>query len=299
MEILISDFGEELLRVQIKECRQTLTELSLSNFAYWKENEVNPNYNFYFDLVCRQAVAPNMFNGKHMICQNLLPRDLAVRTKAPNEIKEFIENNESSSMFELIRDANDLKYTGISMMTQDLDSEHVGSAITSNTTQSLCWKGTCSTSIVGAKNVTNEERLPTTGVEENTENNLNSCVISICPRQDEYNLQLTEMEEYIIDLPDIPNEMPQPSYSSTPTHILPLRGLNEAQKKRIILNICGTKFESCVQTLQNDPSYLLSRMFAPDSPLQPYIQEPHPSYFLDRSTTFCPYIELFEVQLLL
>lgn len=123
MEIVISDFGAELLRVHIRECRQTLTELSLSKFAYWKENEVNPNYNFYFDLVfklllgfkCyrsgvrqnnsnymlvgRQAVAPNMFNGKHMICQNLLPRDLAVRTKAPNEIKEFIENNESSSMF--------------------------------------------------------------------------------------------------------------------------------------------------------------------------------------------------------
>ncbi|CAG2213864.1 unnamed protein product [Mytilus edulis] len=115
MEILISDFGEELLRVHIKECRQTLTELSLSNFAYWKENIGNSNYNFYFDLVfklllgfkCyrsgvrqnnsnymlvgRQAVAPNMFNGKHMICQNLLPRDLAVRTKAPNEIKSLLK----------------------------------------------------------------------------------------------------------------------------------------------------------------------------------------------------------------
>lgn len=53
MEIVISDFGAELLRVHIKECRQTLTELSLSNFAYWKENEVNPNYNFYFDLVLK------------------------------------------------------------------------------------------------------------------------------------------------------------------------------------------------------------------------------------------------------
>ncbi|CAG2203682.1 unnamed protein product [Mytilus edulis] len=95
--------------------------------------------------------------------------------------------------------------------------------------------------------------------------------------QEEYNLQFTETEEYII--PDIPNEMLQPSYSPTPTHILILRGLNEAQKKRITLNIDGTKFESCAQTLQNDPSSLLSRMLAPDSPFQPYIQEPLPSYF--------------------
>lgn len=71
-----------------------------TNFTKWKENVVNPNYHFYFDLVfklllglkCyrngvrqnnsnymlagRQAVAPIMFNGKHMIYQNLLLRDM-------------------------------------------------------------------------------------------------------------------------------------------------------------------------------------------------------------------------------
>ncbi|CAG2211132.1 unnamed protein product [Mytilus edulis] len=138
-----------------------------------------------------------------------------------------------------------------------------------------------STSIYNETTITNENVIINDNFSEETaDNHLNSCVISICPRQEEYNLQFTETEEYII--PDIPNEMLQPSYSPTPTHILLLRGLNEAQKKRITLNIGGTKFESCAQTLQNDPSSLLSRMLAPDSPFQPYIQEPLPSYFLDR-----------------
>ncbi|CAC5409374.1 unnamed protein product [Mytilus coruscus] len=140
-----------------------------------------------------------------------------------------------------------------------------------------------STSVFDETTITNENVVINDNFsEENTENNLNSCVISICPRQEEYNLQLTETEEYIIELPDIPNETPPPSYSPTPTHILLLRGLNEAHRKRIILNIGGTKFESFVQNFQNDPSSLLSRMLAPDSPFQLYIQEPHPSYFLDR-----------------
>ncbi|XP_063400908.1 uncharacterized protein LOC134685257 [Mytilus trossulus] len=137
-----------------------------------------------------------------------------------------------------------------------------------------------STSIFNETTITNENVIINDNFSEETaENHLNSCVISICPRQDEYNLHFTETEEYII--PDVPNEI-QPSYNPTPTHILLLRGLNEAQQRRITLNIGGTKFESCAQTLQNDPSSLLSRMLAPDSPFQPYIQEPLPSYFLDR-----------------
>ena len=49
-------------------------------------------------------------------------------------------------------------------------------------------------------------------------------------------------------------------YEPTPKHILQLKTMAECQKSRIILNVGGSRFETCVPTLQSDPLSILSYM---------------------------------------
>ena len=83
-------------------------------------------------------------------------------------------------------------------------------------------------------------------------------------------------EEYTVE------ETSEKIYTPTPNHILLLQSWMDCQNKRILLNIGGTKFETCVQTLQNDPSSMLSLMLLPDSPFKPYNTENLYTYFIDR-----------------
>ena len=121
LRIVIAALGAELFRVYVINCKKSLKTPSSVHFAQWKKNVVNPNFNFYYDLVfkllvglkcfrCgirqnntnymlagRQTVAPIMYTGRHTIYQNLLLNDRTVRTAAPSEVRDFITNNESYS----------------------------------------------------------------------------------------------------------------------------------------------------------------------------------------------------------
>jgi len=72
------------------------------------------------------------------------------------------------------------------------------------------------------------------------------------------------------------------TYEPTPKHILQLKSMAECQKSRIILNVGGSRFETCVPTLQSDPSSILSYMVLKDSPMKPYSVDNIYTYFLDR-----------------
>ncbi|CAC5421301.1 unnamed protein product [Mytilus coruscus] len=56
------------------------------------------------------------------------------------------------------------------------------------------------------------------------------------------------------------------SYIPTPKNTLQLKAMADCQKSRIILNVRGSRFETCVPTLQQDPSAILSYMILKDSP---------------------------------
>jgi hypothetical protein len=71
-------------------------------------------------------------------------------------------------------------------------------------------------------------------------------------------------------------------YEPTPKHILQLKTMAECQKSRIILNVGGSRFETCVPTLQSDPSSILSYMVLKESPMKPYSVDNIYTYFLDR-----------------
>lgn len=81
---------------------------------------------------------------------------------------------------------------------------------------------------------------------------------------------------------DTSKSVEETTYTPTPKHILQLKAMAESQKSRIILNVGGSKFETCVPTLQGDPSSILSYMLLPDSPLKPYNVDNIYTYFLDR-----------------
>ncbi|XP_069125577.1 BTB/POZ domain-containing protein KCTD5-like [Argopecten irradians] len=58
--------------------------------------------------------------------------------------------------------------------------------------------------------------------------------------------------------------------------------MTEMQNKRISINVGGTKYETTIQTLNNDPAGLLSRMISADSPMKPYEVDNLYTYFIDR-----------------
>ena len=121
--IVFHAFSLELMRICVKSCRDRNAEPSVPDLVTWGKNDVvNPNYNFYYDLIfnmflgikCfrsgvrknnsrfmlagRQVVAPLMYIGKHRIYQTLIARDLQNRASAPKEVSEYMEKNESYSV---------------------------------------------------------------------------------------------------------------------------------------------------------------------------------------------------------
>ena len=72
------------------------------------------------------------------------------------------------------------------------------------------------------------------------------------------------------------------TYEPTPKHSLQLKTMAECQKSRNILNVGGSRFETCVPTLQSDPSSILSYMVLKESPMKPYNVDNIHTYFLDR-----------------
>ena len=72
------------------------------------------------------------------------------------------------------------------------------------------------------------------------------------------------------------------NYEPTPKHIWQLKTMAEYQKSRIILNVNGSRFETCVPTLQSDPSSILSYMVLKEQPMKPYSVDNIYTYLLDR-----------------
>ena len=69
--------------------------------------------------------------------------------------------------------------------------------------------------------------------------------------EEETFISLFSTDEYVINSDEITGET---NYEPTPKHILQLKTMAECQKSRIILNVGGSRVETCVPTLQSDPS---------------------------------------------
>lgn len=73
-----------------------------------------------------------------------------------------------------------------------------------------------------------------------------------------------------------------PSYVPTPKMDDKLKKINESQKKRIILNVEGRKFETAVSTLMAIPQSMLAKMISPGG-VKSYSVDNVYTYFLDRN----------------
>ena len=94
---VFDEFAKELIYVFLQCCEYENLEPTIENFVFWRNQRVvNPNFNFYYDLMfkiflglkCyhagirhnnsqhamagRQAIAPFMFIGNHLIYQTIL-----------------------------------------------------------------------------------------------------------------------------------------------------------------------------------------------------------------------------------
>ena len=92
-------------------------------------------------------------------------------------------------------------------------------------------------------------------------------------------LYLLPMSIHLYQTEEIAGES---TYEPTPKHSLQLKTMAECQKSRNILNVGGSRFETCVPTLQSDPSSILSYMVLKESPMKPYNVDNIHTYFLDR-----------------
>lgn len=115
--------------------------------------------------------------------------------------------------------------------------------------------------------------------EEKVPRSTTSSVKSI--NEEETCISLFAADEYVpaANSDDVREE---PTYEPTPKHILQLKAMAECQKSRLILNVGGSRFETCVSTLQSDPSSILSYMVLKESPMKPYSVDNIYTYFLDR-----------------
>lgn len=77
------------------------------------------------------------------------------------------------------------------------------------------------------------------------------------------------------------HHVPTPVISPSRNDIVQLKAMADCPKTKIILNIGGSRFETCVSTLQQDPSAILSYMILKESPLKPYKEDNVYNYFLD------------------
>jgi len=73
-----------------------------------------------------------------------------------------------------------------------------------------------------------------------------------------------------------------PTYTPTDKTLLRLKVQVTNQMQRIILNVGGSKFETCPGTLSADPLSLLVKMVQNSSPYQPYQLDTIYTYFIDR-----------------
>lgn len=73
-----------------------------------------------------------------------------------------------------------------------------------------------------------------------------------------------------------------PSYVPTPKMDDKIKRINESQRKRIILNIGGRKFETSVSTLMVKPHSVLAKMISPGG-VKPYSVDNVYMYFIDRN----------------
>ena len=94
-------------------------------------------------------------------------------------------------------------------------------------------------------------------------------------------ISLCVTDEYVLVLnsEEIAGES---TYEPTPKHILQLKTMAECQRSHIILNIGGSRFETCVPTLQSDLSSVLFYMVLKESPMKSYSVDNIHIYFLDR-----------------
>ena len=117
--IAFDAFAKELIHIFLQCCEWENLQLTIENFVNWRSQKVvNSNFNFYYDLVfkiflglkcycagirCnnsqhamagRQAVAPLIFIGNHLIYQTILLNDMKERLEAPKEVYDFITGNE-------------------------------------------------------------------------------------------------------------------------------------------------------------------------------------------------------------
>ena len=120
ISIIYEAFSKELIYNYL--INTNADNVSPVEYVNWRnEKVINPNYNFYYDLVfnlllglkCfragirknnsdyamagRQKAAPIMFIGKHIIYKSLILNDMKLCVEAPAEVRNFINQNESFS----------------------------------------------------------------------------------------------------------------------------------------------------------------------------------------------------------
>ena len=120
MNIVFTAFAMELLSVYVWDCKRMSIEPSNRHLHEWKQNIVNSNFNFIYNLVFKcylpvkcfrngirrnnseymlagcQGVPPLLFFiGNHYIYRKIILNDMSIRVQAPSEIKDYISRNES------------------------------------------------------------------------------------------------------------------------------------------------------------------------------------------------------------
>ena len=122
VNILFDAFAKELIHIFLQCCEYKNLQPLIENFVSWcNQRVINPNFNFYYDLIFKiflglicyrvgimhnnsqdamargQAVTPLMLIGNHLIYQTILLNDMKERPETPKEVFEFITGNKSFS----------------------------------------------------------------------------------------------------------------------------------------------------------------------------------------------------------
>lgn len=120
--IALEAIASELIFQYIIYCKGSKRNPSVDDFVKWRNDEVkNSNYILMYDitfsvllglkcyrtgirrnnsnyaLAGRQKIAPLVYTGKHPIYQELLMNDMKIRVTAPEEVRNYIQRNESFS----------------------------------------------------------------------------------------------------------------------------------------------------------------------------------------------------------
>lgn len=119
--IFLESFAKELVLPYIVSSHQKGQSPSIIDFYDWQKDIKNPNYNFFYDLVfnvmlgfkCarsgarrnssqhliagRQKACKFMFLNRHDIYRPIIAHDMKMRVLAPDQIKDYISQNETFS----------------------------------------------------------------------------------------------------------------------------------------------------------------------------------------------------------